>query len=61
MIDKFIRGRFKAFTNAVDSGAFTKKPEDRFYVGTFTYLFSDGKRDWFKDNNNLEYTQIPYR
>ena len=61
MIDKFIRGHFKAFANAVDLGAFTKKPEDRLYVGAITYMFSDSNWDWFKNNNNLEYTQIPYR
>jgi hypothetical protein len=61
MIDKFIRGHVKAFTNATDLGAFTKTPEDRRYVGAFTYMFSDSKWDWFKDKDSREYTQIPYR
>ena len=61
MIDKFIRGHVKAFTNAVELGEFTKKPEDRCYVGTYTYMFSDSKSDWFKDQYSREYTQIAYQ
>jgi len=61
MIDKFIRGHVRAFTNAIDSGAFTKKPEDRCYVGSYTYMFSDSKSDWFKNQYSREYTQIAYQ
>ena len=61
MIDKFIRGHVKAFTNAVELGEFTKKPEDRYYVGTYTYMFSDARCDWFKDRYSREYTQIAYQ
>ena len=61
MIDKFIRGHVKAFTNAIDLEAFTKQPEDRHYVGTYRYMFSDNKSDWFKNRYSLEYTQIAYR
>ena len=61
MVDKFIRGHVKAFTNAIDLGAFTKEPEDRNYVGTYTYMFSDSEWDWFKDRYSQRYTQIAYR
>ena len=61
MLDKLIRGHVKAFTNAIDLGAFTKKPEDRDYVGPYTYMFSDGRYDWFKDRYSREYTPIAYQ
>jgi len=61
MTDKFIRGHVKAFTNAIDLGAFTKKPEDRDYVGTYMYMFSDSKWDWFKNTYSKKFTRIAYR
>ncbi len=61
MIDKFIRGHVKAFTNAIDLGEFTKQPDDRDYVGIYMYMFSDSKSDWFKDKYSQKYTQIAYR
>ena len=61
MIDKFIRGHVKAFTNAVDLGEFTKKPEDLHYAGIYRYMFSGSKSDWFKNKYSQEYSQIPYR
>ena len=61
MVDKFIRGHVKAFTNAIDLGEFTKQPEDRYYAGTYMYMFSASKSDWFKNKHNREYTQVAYR
>ena len=61
MIDKFFRGHVKAFTNAIDLGEFTKQPEDRHYVGTYTYMFSDSKWDWFKNKYSRKYTPVAYR
>jgi hypothetical protein len=61
MIDKFIRGHVKAFTNAIDLEEFTRKPDDPNYVGIYMYMFSDSESDWFKNNHSQKYTQIPYR